>query len=258
MKKLLNKIIKQNNGFTGQDILIAIFIVVLFLSVFTALISNLSTTSVEISDIKKVTESVTKIADRIDALAYNDIGVTTVIVKNEEGKEEEKEEEKEITNLFKDLESDLEKDNLRITYTVTENTSAKSKKIKLKVGKIKNKIKNNGKDESTIENIFEMNLSKQLVVVNEGSGDGDGSGDEPGTAPVESVHHKETIENKELVTTNKIRYINGMRVTDGSGYAYQPGDISILWNNTNTKVSELGDKNSFTYWVAYQATKERR
>ena len=118
MIKLIKEKIKNNNGFTGQDIIIAIFIILLFLSLITTLLINLSNTSSEISKVKILTETLTKVADKIDGLNYDEIDVTT--------------EEKSITDLsvFSDLKLN---NNMKITYTVEEDETQTVKSIKLMV-----------------------------------------------------------------------------------------------------------------------------
>lgn len=72
MKKILNLNLKKDEGFTGQDILIAVFITIAFLSLIVTLLINLSNTSYEIEKTKQMTELISKIADRIDQMGYND------------------------------------------------------------------------------------------------------------------------------------------------------------------------------------------
>ena len=68
--------LKENTGFTGQDILIAIFITMLFLSFITTMIINLSNTNYEIEKTRQVTELLSKIADKIDQMGYDELETT--------------------------------------------------------------------------------------------------------------------------------------------------------------------------------------
>lgn len=116
MIKFIEERIKKNNGFTGQDIIIATFIILLFLSLLSTLIINLSNTSSQVSKVKILTETLTKVADKIDSLAYDEISVTT--------------EEKSITEL--DIFNDLKLNkNMNITYQVEEDELQARKTIKI-------------------------------------------------------------------------------------------------------------------------------
>lgn len=152
MIKLLKEKIKNNNGFTGQDIIIAIFIILLFLSLITTLIINLSSTSSEISKVKILTETLTKVADKIDSLNYDEIDVTS--------------QEKAITELaiFYDLKLN---NNMKITYTVEEDETKTKKTIKL-VAKYPN-----------VETV-DITIGKRIVSTSEGTGS-ESSGDDSST-----------------------------------------------------------------------------
>ena len=166
--------IKQNNGFTGQDILIALFILMLFLSAFTTIMVNLSSTSKEIDDVKKITEKITKIADKVDAMKIEEI--------------ENKVEDEEITKLIGD-EGNIGSDRLKVFYQAEGTDEYKT--VTLKVKRL------NSKGDIPEDNVFEMRLSKQAVTIESDTGDGDGNGDgsEDGsgtgteTKPIESVEH---------------------------------------------------------------------
>ena len=77
MKKILIQKFKKDEGFTGQDILIAIFITIAFLSLIVTMLINLSNTSYEINKTKQMTELISKMADKIDQMGYNDFQDTT-------------------------------------------------------------------------------------------------------------------------------------------------------------------------------------
>lgn len=77
MKKIFSQKLKKDEGFTGQDILIAIFITMAFLSLIATMIINLSNTSYEINKTKELTELISKMADRIDQMGYSDFEDTT-------------------------------------------------------------------------------------------------------------------------------------------------------------------------------------
>lgn len=77
MKKILIQKLKKDEGFTGQDILIAIFITIAFLSLIITMLINLSNTSYEINKTKQMTELISKMADKIDQMGYNDFQDTT-------------------------------------------------------------------------------------------------------------------------------------------------------------------------------------
>lgn len=72
MKKFLNLKLKKDDGFTGQDILIAVFITMAFLSLIVTLLINISNTSYEIEKTKQMTELISKVADRVDQMSFND------------------------------------------------------------------------------------------------------------------------------------------------------------------------------------------
>lgn len=238
--------IKQNNGFTGQDILIALFILMLFLSAFTTIMVNLSSTSKEIDDVKKITEKITKIADKVDAMKIEDI--------------ENKVEDEEITKLIGN-EGNIGSDRLKVFYQAEGNNDYKT--ITLKVKRL------NSKGDIPEDNVFEMRLSKQAVTIESDTGDGDGNGDGSGdgsgtgteTKPIESVEHTTTTETttREDITKKKVTYINGLTWTDGTSSSIQPpsGSISVIWSNTSKKVVDVGG-NRFSFWVGYKVKKDRR
>ena len=64
---------KGEEGFTGQDILVAIFIVTLFLSLIGGIFINLSKTSREIRLMASITDSLTKMCERVDALTFDQV-----------------------------------------------------------------------------------------------------------------------------------------------------------------------------------------
>lgn len=70
---ILKKLTKDEKGFTGQDILVAIFIVTLFLSLISGIFINLSKTSKEIRYTSHITESFTKISEKIDKMTYDEV-----------------------------------------------------------------------------------------------------------------------------------------------------------------------------------------
>jgi len=233
--------IKQNNGFTGQDILIALFILMLFLSAFTTIMVNLSSTSKEIDDVKKITEKITKIADKVDAMKIEDI--------------ENKDEDEEITKLIGN-EGNIGSDRLKVFYQAEGNNDYKT--ITLKVKRL------NSKGNITEDNVFEMRLSKQAVTIESDTGDGDGNGDGSGdgsgteTKPIESVEHIGVTEKteKKAIITKRVRFINTMNPTEGT-YTAQANDVSIIWSNKeNQTVKTAGGGASYTWWGALQVNKE--
>lgn len=110
--------LKENKGFTGQDILIAIFITMLFLSFITTMIINLSNTNYEIEKTRQVTELLSKIADKIDQMGYDDLEATV--------------DEKDISEINELKDYEIPK-NVNIKYTVsTEGSNEQTtKNIKL-------------------------------------------------------------------------------------------------------------------------------
>ena len=110
--------LKENKGFTGQDILIAIFITMLFLSFITTMIINLSNTNYEIEKTRQVTELLSKIADKIDQMDYDDLEATV--------------DEKDISEINELKDYEIPK-NVNIKYTVsTEGSNEQTtKNIKL-------------------------------------------------------------------------------------------------------------------------------
>ena len=70
---LFKKLRKEENGFTGQDILIAVFMVTIFLSLLGGIFINLSKTSKEIRQIASITDSFTKIAEKVDSMTYDEV-----------------------------------------------------------------------------------------------------------------------------------------------------------------------------------------
>lgn len=238
--------IKQNNGFTGQDILIALFILMLFLSAFTTIMVNLSSTSKEIEDVKKITEKITQIADKIDALEFDAI--------------ENQLEDEEITKLIGE-DGNIGSDKLKVFYTANGDDDLKT--INLKVKRL------NSKNEIPKENVFEMKLSKQAVTIEsdtgDGSGSGDGSGDGSGTGtetkPIESLEHTTSKETtiREDITKQKVTYINGLNWTDGTSASVSvpTGSIAVIWSNTSNTVNKVAG-NRFSFWVGYKVKKDRR
>lgn len=157
MNKYLKQKLKKNNGFTGQDIMIAMFIIMLFLSTFTTIMINLSNTSAEIGKVQKVTKIVTKIADKIDAIPYDKIEATT-------GKKNAKDLlDEEVYN-----DKDLYTDKMEATYEVTEDSEKGRKTITLKV---------------TYPDVTEVTITigKQLVTP-DGTSIGDENGGNTGNA----------------------------------------------------------------------------
>lgn len=69
----ITKITKDEKGFTGQDILISIFIVTIFLSLMGGIFINLSKTSKEIRYTAYVTDTFTKVAERVDKLTFDEV-----------------------------------------------------------------------------------------------------------------------------------------------------------------------------------------
>lgn len=238
MIKRVKEKIKKNNGFTGQDILIALFILMLFLSAFTTIMINLSSTTKEIDDMKKITEKITKIADKVDAMKFEDVGI--------------KIEDEEITKLIGN-DGNTGAKNLKVFYTVEGDEESKT--ITLKVKKVKS-------DKNIPEeNVFEMKLSKQVVTIEsdtgDGSGNGDGSGDGTGTKPIESVEHIGTTEKTEtkLIGKNTIKFINAVQ---GTSYNAKEGDLAISYSNTNQTVLAASQNTSnFTNWEGFKIVIER-
>ena len=199
MNQNLNKKLKKNNGFTGQDIIIATFIIIIFLSTFTTIMVNLSNTSAEISKVKRVTDMVTKMADKFDAITYDDIAVTN---------------EKDVKDLFSDINL---YNNMKATYEVTETSDKTQKKIKLKV---------------TYPDVapVEITIGKKKVV-QPGEGDGTGTGSGTGSTTNKIV----TINKNPQYPFNRPT----RNVTESSnGYEYGDGKaiipIKFLWTNVTS------------------------
>ena len=66
MKKILIQKLKKDEGFTGQDILIAIFITIAFLSLIVTMLINLSNTSYEINKHTNLGIVLSFLFDKID------------------------------------------------------------------------------------------------------------------------------------------------------------------------------------------------
>jgi len=152
MIKQFKEKIEKNNGFTGQDILIAIFIILIFLSLFTTITINLSNISSEISRVKRMTEVLTKVADRVDTIDYKDIESSTT--------------EKDITQLEACKDIKLDKD-MSIKYTIEE-SGENIKKIKIK---------------ATYKNVqpIDITIGKQMISDSEGGGGSSGGSGSGGT-----------------------------------------------------------------------------
>lgn len=75
MRVISKKHFKKDNGFTGQDILVSIFITLMFLSLISGIFINLSNTSFEIQKTVEVTKALTAVAEKIDTMGYDEIEV---------------------------------------------------------------------------------------------------------------------------------------------------------------------------------------
>ena len=71
MIKMLLKKIKENKGFTGQDILIAIFLTITFMSIISAIMIKLSNTTYEIEKTRQITYALTQLADKVDQMSFD-------------------------------------------------------------------------------------------------------------------------------------------------------------------------------------------
>lgn len=76
MRVISKKYLKKDNAFTGQDILIAVFIMLMFLSLTSSIFINLSNTSFEIKKTEEVTKALTTVAERIDTMDYEELEIT--------------------------------------------------------------------------------------------------------------------------------------------------------------------------------------
>ena len=71
--KLALKKLKNEKGFAVQDLLIAMFVLVLFLGIITAVYVNFSNTSYEIKLASRATEIMTAILDKYERAYYDDV-----------------------------------------------------------------------------------------------------------------------------------------------------------------------------------------
>ena len=69
----IKNIFKSEYGFTGQDLLVAMFILILFLGLLTGVYVNLSNTSYEIKLTARATEIITDFIEYVDELYYNQV-----------------------------------------------------------------------------------------------------------------------------------------------------------------------------------------
>lgn len=84
-RKILKKC-KSEFGFTGQDLIVAMFILVLFLGIMTGVYVNLSNTSYEIKLTSRATEISTNVMEYFDGIYYDEIYAKTDIgIKDKNG-----------------------------------------------------------------------------------------------------------------------------------------------------------------------------
>ena len=118
--KLALKKLKNEKGFAVQDLLIAMFVLVLFLGIITAVYVNFSNTSYEIKLASKATEIMTGILDEYERAYYDDIQIGKV---NKSSIKEKKVEFRPIVNVTSN--SDTEKKiSIKVEYTWKGNTEA--------------------------------------------------------------------------------------------------------------------------------------
>ena len=129
MRKLLLKKVKENKGFTGQDILIAIFLTIAFISLISAMMINLSNTTYEIEKTRQITDVLTKMADQVDKMSFDSFKDTK--------------EEKPVSEISQLSQIEIPQ-NINITYKVSTegNTPFKTKSITL-IAEYSNKIASN-------------------------------------------------------------------------------------------------------------------
>lgn len=169
MRKLLLRKIKENKGFTGQDILIAIFLTISFLSLISAMMINLSNTTYEIEKTRQITDALTQLADQVDKMSFDSLDDT--------------DEEKPINEM--DGLSDYENpQNINITYTVSTegNTPIQTKSITL-IAQYSNKIASN-KVNLTLKkqkNVDDTGTPNPDTGTDTGTDTGSGSGSNPST-----------------------------------------------------------------------------
>lgn len=152
---LFKKLRKEENGFTGQDILIAVFMVTIFLSLLGGIFINLSKTSKEIRQIASITDSFTKIAEKVDSMTYDEVDA----IDSEGGN---------ISNLI-DMEGIVLNPGVDFEFRKSEsNDEERTTQIIEIIGKytIANK-----------ENTMQITLKKVAYTGGEGTGE---PGDEPG------------------------------------------------------------------------------
>ena len=150
MRRLLSKKVKENKGFTGQDILIAIFLTIAFISLISAMMINLSNTTYEIEKTRQITDVLTKMADQVDKMSFDSFANTK--------------EAKPISEISQLANYEIP-ENVNITYKVSTegNTPLKTKSITL-IAEYSNKIASNKVD---------LTLKKQKEVDDTGSPDPD-------------------------------------------------------------------------------------
>lgn len=129
MIKMLLKKIKENKGFTGQDILIAIFLTITFMSIISAIMIKLSNTTYEIEKTRQITYALTQLADKVDQMSFDTF--------------ENTDEEKPISEM-QGLSNYENPQNIDITYKVSteDNTHIQVKNITL-IAQYSNKFASN-------------------------------------------------------------------------------------------------------------------
>ena len=129
MIKMLLKKIKENKGFTGQDILIAIFLTITFMSIISAIMIKLSNTTYEIEKTRQITYALTQLADKVDQMSFDTF--------------ENTDEEKPISEM-QGLSNYENPQNIDITYKVSteDNTHVQVKNITL-IAQYSNKFASN-------------------------------------------------------------------------------------------------------------------
>lgn len=226
MKKLLLKKIKENKGFTGQDILIAIFLAISFMSLISAMMINLSNTTYEIEKTRQITESLTELADQVDKMSFDSFDNT--------------DEEKPITEI-QGLSNYETPQNVNITYKVSTegNTPIQVKSITL-IAQYSNKIASNK---------VNLTLKKQKTVDETGTSDPD-----PDPEPEPSPTPTPTPTPSTNPSGTVYQYPYNPPITGGTYDGMQITPVKFVWTNVAKRegywVTTTEDDKE---WYSYEA-----
>ena len=224
MRKLLLRKIKENKGFTGQDILIAIFLTISFLSLISAMMINLSNTTYEIEKTRQITDALTQLADKVDKMSFDSLDDT--------------DEEKPIKEM-NGLSNYENPQNVNITYTVSTegNTPIQTKSITL-IAQYSNKIASNK---------VNLTLKKQKNIDETGTPNPNPEPDpspEPSTPSTPSPNPSGTV----------YQYPYNPPVTGGTYDGEQITPVKFVWTNVSKRegywVTTTEDDKE---WYSYEA-----